>query len=239
MNGQEPSWTQILALAGIDPTEAVALLGAVVFLAIMLILLLVASYIILVFILPYWLGRKVLGKLEKVSAPRDGSGRRVEPTATAKFMNGGDVNVLANYGTAKPARETLGSRVMRPTLFAKLGTVIVALLGVAVAFLTDFDMPDMMIWLRPLMAGLAIFAVSHILSYEVRYDREVMIAESVLMPRRERNWRDLTEIKDEGQGVYRMRFRTGGKLRMQKYLVGMRDFLTLAHQHIDANIARG
>ncbi|SIO13126.1 hypothetical protein [Vannielia litorea] len=203
------------------------------------ILLLIGGYILLFHVLPAMAARAVARKLEDVTAPKDASGRRVERTLGAKFMGQRDIAPLASRGMARAAEDSLGTKVMRTTWGMRLSTV--ALGGAAVAALLFMDMgldPQVMLFVQPAAIGAGLLGIAHVFSFEMRYDRDVIVSQSLIQFRREIAWHDLVDIRDEGQGVFRLRAADGKKMRVQKYLTGMNDFLTRAHGVIDGRGAR-
>ncbi|MFY0635615.1 MAG: hypothetical protein JXQ91_17520 [Vannielia sp.] len=225
MGDTERMWMWLLATALENPVATVMLAGAAV-------ALVIAAYVAVFYVIPGLLIRAGVRKLESMTAPKDAEGRQVERTVGARVMGQRDIGLLASRGMAKPAEQSLNATVMRTTWGLRLSTVLFSGLAVAMAF--NFDPADQMMstLMPPLIAGMALLALAHVFSYELRYDRDVLISQSLIQFRRERAWKELVDLKDEGRGVYRLVFADGKKMRVQKYLVGMSDFLTLASRHI-------
>ncbi len=218
---------QLLLLALEYPLIAVAL-------AVVLILTLILGYNLVFYVIPGMLIRAGVRKLEDVTAPKDASGRRVRQTMGARFMGRGDIAPLASRGMARAAEESLGTTVMRTTWGMRLSTVVLG--GAAVAALLFMDMgldPQVAMFVKPAVVGFGLLGLAHVFSFEMRYDRDVIISQSLIQFRREIAWRDLVDIRDEGNGVFRLTGADGKKMRVQKYLTGMSDFLTRAHGVID------
>ncbi|MBS8226156.1 hypothetical protein [Vannielia litorea] len=227
MGERDEFWLGVLLWALENPIIVLALVG-------LAIATVVLGYILVFYIIPGVLIRSGLRKLEDATAPKDAAGRRVQPTMGARLMGQKDIAPLASRGMARAAEESLGTKVMRPTWGMRLSTVLLAVAGVAAIFLVDMDLdPAAMMVLRPVVAGFALLGLAHVFSFEMRYDRDVIISQSLIQFRREIAWRDLVDISDEGNGVYRLTSAQGKKMRVQKYMTGMTDFLTQAHGAID------
>ena len=78
-------------------------------------------------------------------------------------------------------------------------------------------------------------AAWHTNSYEASYDDHILTAPNWFFQRRQYRWKDLISIRDNGHYYYVLRFADGQKLQVQKYLVGIRDFLTYARLQIEKN----
>ncbi|QDC11147.1 hypothetical protein FHY55_18750 [Oceanicola sp. D3] len=230
MGEQEQFWLRALNFVLDNPLVLLALAAAVV----LLVVAAIAAYVYFVWILPGQVGRAVTTKLYEATNAADAQGRRVELTAGAKFMKQRDIAPLASRGMAQAAEDSVGSKVMRPTWGMRLSTVLMAAAGVAVLFFADMGLdPEWMVFIKPAAVGVALLGIAHVFSFEMRYDRDVIISQSLIQFRREIAWRDLVDIRDEGNGVYRLTSADGKKMRVQKYMTGMSDFLTRAHGAID------
>ena len=230
MSEQELLWVAVLGFVLDNPLVLLPLIG----LALLLVVAAIGAYVYLVWILPARAGRAVTNRLYAATNAADGQGRRVELTAGAKLMKQRDIAPLASRGMARAAEESLGTAVMKTTWGMRLSAVLMALAGVAALVFMDMGLdPAMLRILQLVVAGLALLGIVHVFSFEMRYDRDVIVSQSLLQFRREIAWRDLVDIRDEGGGVYRLTSADGRRMRVQKYLTGMRDFLTRAHGVID------
>ncbi len=213
-------------------TENAGLVVGLVAALLLAVVLLLAGYIVIFCVLPIMAARAIGGKLRQASTATDAQGRRAELSAGAKFM-GSDIGLLSSRGMAAKAEQSLGTTVMRMTWGARLSAVVFSAMAIVASFSMGVVDPQTDMILRPVIVGLALLGLAHVFSYELRYDRDVMISQSLIQGRREMPWRELVEIREESNGTYRMRFADGKRVRVQKYLVGMSDFLTRAHGAIE------
>ncbi|MBF9035233.1 hypothetical protein HKCCE2091_13385 [Rhodobacterales bacterium HKCCE2091] len=204
--------------------------GLAVMLACLVILSVICLYVLVFYVLPWLAVRAGMRTLERYSDPRDAAGQRVERTAAAKMMGRRNIAPLSSRGMNAPAERSLGVTVMRTTWGTRLSTVAFAVAAVAGVIFTDLVEPEWQVYLLPAAVACAILAIAQVFTYELRYDRDVLISNSVLQARAERSWGDLLDIRDEGHGTFRLSFRDGRPVRVPKYLVGMAEFLTLVNQ---------
>jgi hypothetical protein len=135
--------------------------------------------------------------------------------------------------------------VLRPTLTLKLLTLAIA--GLAMAYLFGAIGPDMWgdggelrgfraaEWMKIAIAAMVAYALLNIFLYEARYDTHSIFAPDWFLRTREYLWKDLISIRDNGHYLYVLRFEDGRTLELQKYLVGIREFLSYATDRIEAN----
>lgn len=170
---------------------------------------------------------------------RGRGGEEIEKTRLAKLGLGGlDTNaaIIATAGTARAAPMSLDDHILRPSIGLRAMSVIGS--GAALV-LTWFGHED---WVplgdmakMGLTAALAYGALI-MFTYELRYNRDRLIARGWLFNRREFAWRDLVRIRDNGHYLYVLNFSNGARLEIQKHLVGMPDFLSRAKQQIATNL---
>lgn len=208
---------------------------------------------IVLIVLFYWasfrLGRFIRRRRTEFAATKDSSGRAADLTLAARYgmtlMPEHDA-ILARAGTNKAAPSSLGTTTMRPAWGFRLQTLATIPLVGAVLVTPMFDE----IVLRDLfgtgpvpMLKESIFAFTVLTAItanlqEVRYDQDRVIMQKALGRRREFSWRDLIGLKDDGNSTFILTLRDGPKLRLPKHLVGVQDFLSLAHHHMDRNTAQ-
>ncbi|MBT0957406.1 hypothetical protein IV417_08410 [Alphaproteobacteria bacterium KMM 3653] len=181
--------------------------------------------------------------LEKVKEAQsadilDRKGRRTEKTAGGKMGLGGklgNVGVIAKAGTQAQAPTSLGTSVLRPTIGLRMISILLTPVAVYLLFFHPMG-PEMIPFPygREVVMAILIYALIYIQTYEVRYDRDGIVTRDGFFRRKEFKWGDLISVKDRGTYEQVLKFETG-KMTMQKYLVGMADFLTLAHDHSERN----
>ena len=205
-------------------------------------LVMVAAVLMLNFGLGY-LVRRGLRRLFGAGSDRDD----IAKTTLAKLGAGnlpGDASAIARIGTGGEAAFSLNTRIMKASLGLKLVAIVVG--GLLQAYLwTDFQ-PEF--WeetgisstgyedlIKATVAAIVVYSWFYIFFYEVRYDDYSIIAPNSFLRPREYVWKELSSIHDDGHYAYKLRFRDGRKLAMQKYVVGIRDFLSYAKARIEAN----
>lgn len=166
----------------------------------------------------------------------------VEKTTFAKLgfaRRSLDTDLIAGIGTHRAAEQSLGTTVMRASIGIK---VISILLLPFICWVLYFDPSGISLagvpFLREAIVAMAVYAIIFTFSYTVRYDREEIVATGALIFRKTRRWKDLVSIKDAGNYTLIVRFADGRKLNIQKYLVGIRDFINLAKEHAETNKRR-
>lgn len=163
----------------------------------------------------------------------------IEKTALAKLGLGtlnSDASIVASMGTKRAAPMTIDDHILRPTTGVRSISIVAA---VAFGYLLIFGDIETYLGgsnLMPyVMAASVVYAVAFVQTYEVRYNRDRLIAPGRAFNRREQKWRDLERIQDNGHYLFVLTFADGSKLEVQKHLVGMADFLTFAQAQIAAN----
>jgi hypothetical protein len=166
-------------------------------------------------------------------------GHAIEKTALAKLGLGRlnvDAAVVASAGTKRAAPMTIDDHILRPTVGVRaISLALTAALGFVIAFGTPEILADAGNLMKYLLGASVVYAVAFIQTYELRYNRDRLIAPGRAFNRREQKWRDLKRIQDNGHYLFVLTFADGSKLEVQKHLVGMADFLTFAQAQIAAN----
>lgn len=145
------------------------------------------------------------------------------------------VAIIANAGTGVRPRQTLNMTILRPSIGLRLFTffaiaAISYFLWVDPAYRAGMP-PSIKLWITGLVAYFAVY----LSLYELRYDAEMVEAPDWVLRKRTYRWDDVISIADTGQQRYRLKFEDGRKIDVIKYLVGIRDFLTIAQMHVEAN----
>lgn len=182
-------------------------------------------------------------------AQRDSKGRPIEETTLAKLGAGTlptDTGLIAGLGTKGEARQSLNESILRPSIGLRL--LSIGLSSVMLAYLWGLiHLPgvpkDVMAgvpyaeWVKAGLSLIIVYSVFYILFYEVRYDTFSLSAPNWFFVHREYTWKDLVSLKDNGHYLYILRFEDGRKAEVQKYLVGIREFLSYANDRVAANRA--
>jgi len=222
--------TQIVIVPQESATVIIPIEGLLVAAILALALFALAGFLILIigpYFLTWWLGRK----LHRKTAQRDSRGQSIPLTTSARFGLGnfsGDMTLLSGLGRNATPHHTLNEITLRPTIGLRLVSVLVA---AAFWFLIAVDDGELLGDGYAVTAGLCgLWAYSFVQTnfYELRYDSHGFITRDWVFRRREVAWRDVIRIEDNGTYLYVIKMQDGSKLEIQKYLVGIRDFLTYA-----------
>ena len=167
-----------------------------------------------------------------------GPAQRVERTALARTGMANlplDLSMVAGAGRSATAPDTLGDHTLRPTIGLRLISLGISAL---VLYLIWFGPAETRLPYPPaswtLTAAVA-YGILYIQTYEARYDRDRINYRDALMRQHEVLWRDVFAIRDDGHYEYHLLTDSGRKIRLQKYLVGISDFLTYAETRIAQN----
>lgn len=187
-----------------------------------------------------WQGRAPGDRIARhFMEPRVAKEAEVEKTVFARL--GGpslpfSAGVVARSGTGRAADRMIDEHVLRPTL----GVRAVSLISAGAILFVIWGTPGALVPSDgPITWGLTAliaYSVVYLFSYELRYDRDRIIAQGWAFNRREHAWRDLVRIRDNGHYLYVLNFEDGSRLEVQKYLAGMPDFLTFAQTRIAENL---
>ena len=146
-----------------------------------------------------------------------------------------DITLLAGIGKGKAAPQTIADRTLRPTSGLRFIT-----LGLGGLMLW-------LVWLGPegirmgsdvfglLLSAFALYSIIHVQTYEARYDDYRLEYRGWFFQTRQVLWRDIASIRDDGAYIYVLRTHTGKKVEVQKYLVGITDFVAYALTRIADN----
>ncbi len=183
---------------------------------------------------------RVTAPLRRRQVPRDAKGREIERTRLARFGGGNldwNAAVIAKAGTGVEPRQSLNVTVMRPSLGLK---ALMIVLSLALLYLTWSGvgaqyLPVDQDWVRWAISAAVGYAALNIMIYEARYDSYSFWAPNWALQSREYLWKDLVSLKDDGHYLYKLTFEDGRKAEVQKYLVGIRDFVSYAQDRIEEN----
>ncbi len=184
-----------------------------------------------------WLNAKASNAVDRRFGQLDADGRMPDKTLGARLGGGLTVNagIVAQIGAKAKARMSLNTTIMRPTIGVRGIS-----LGVSAVIIY-------LIWARPgevfamgqgmmIATTLAVlFGVIRIMFYEVRYDDRTLSTTNWLFQHCEFDMTRLVDLRDNGHHTYKLRFENGKTIELQKYLVGMPDFLSYARFIMDMN----
>ncbi len=198
----------------------------------------VAGFFGLMYFINIWLPHRVKKSTYDRVNLRDSKGQKIEQTGFAKTQLAGlpfDVAYLAKIGNDAAPRQTLNTTHLRPTI----GLRVISL-GLSAVFMAMFFAPASSSASLPpstmlMMLTIVGYAALHTNLYSASYDNHSLIAPNRFFQRKEYRWNDITAIKDNGHYLYQLHLINGQKVEIQKYLVGIRDFLTFAQEKIAQN----
>lgn len=146
-----------------------------------------------------------------------------------------DTAFIANAGSQGPAQTSIDGQILRPTIGLRALSAIGSAALLYFMWLGDPALFPFSDGIKLACTIALIYAAAYMFTYELRFDRDRMIARGWAFNRREHAWKDLVRIRDNGHYLYVLNFSNGKKLEIQKYLVGIDAFLALAERHISAN----
>lgn len=186
--------------------------------------------------------------LYRLLSPRGAGGEQIRQSKLAQTHIANpplDVTLVARAGLNAAPHKTLGTTFMRPTA----GLRVISFGGTALLMaFTWFGPPDLVPpapFLREGITVAVLYALLNIALYEARYDHTGLSAPNWFFQRGDYLWKNLRSITDNGHYLFELKFDDGRKVSIQKYLVGIPAFLTLAQSEIaknesaDAGVTRG
>jgi hypothetical protein len=187
--------------------------------------------------LRFYLRARVSDALDRRFGQSDADGRMPDKTLGAK-LGGGlafDAGMVAQIGAGAKARMSLNTTIMRPTI----GMRALSLgLSAIVLYMIWFRSGELMPGGKGVSIALSVsilYAAIRIMFYEVRYDDRSLSTTNWLFQRCDFDMAGLVALRDNGHHVYKLRFENGKSIELQKYLVGMPDFLSYARFIMDLN----
>ena len=183
------------------------------------------------FLLRLWISQAVM----RLFNQRSSQDERVPLTGTARMTVGNlpaDINLIAQVGAKKAPMESLNGKIMTPTIGVRVISLVLtaALLYMMFAVPGEF-MPDDIFLTFPL-TGLLIYAQVHTHMSYMRYDSEGVEAMTWSFARKQAKWKDIISIRDNGHYLYVFHLGDGTKLQVLKFMKGMPEFLTYAHERM-------
>ena len=173
------------------------------------------------------MGFIAFGWLSKKFA-QGGAAPKIERTFFGSFgtLSGqGPQDVIAAIGSNQSARMSLGTVIMTPTVGMRLISVLSSALILFLLWGPARSSMSMGLWADLFVCGMFIYMTLYIAGYEAKYDAEGLTAPNWFFQNRHYTWENLISIKDAGGHIYQLRFE-GGKVSLQKHLVGIATFLT-------------
>jgi hypothetical protein len=197
----------------------------------------------------FYLQWRVRRAFSRFSQERDRDGRTIEKTGFAKVFGGGlplNAQRFVRLGEGAKVHQTLNTKVLHTTIGIRLFTVGLAVIGVDLVFdfIPGIGFPAEFVeqndyvtqgYFKAAMIAVLAYSLLYVFLTEVRYDDHSLFATNFYFQPREYQWKKLLSIKDNGHYLYVLRYEDGRKLELQKNLVGIRDLLSYANDHIEAN----
>jgi hypothetical protein len=165
----------------------------------------------------------------------------------------GDLRVFASLGEGGRVMDTLGTLTLRTTPGLRLVWLAVSILVIYISQTTpglweiqhvgSDALTDTTSKVSPSLLGLcislAICGLSGIgvFGFELRMDQKTLYITRHFYQHRHYAWDDLTGIEDNGQYDYILRFRSGQKAKVTKYLVGTPQLLKFIGGVLEQNEA--
>lgn len=196
--------------------------------------------------LRFYLNAKLANAMDRRFGQLDADGRTPERTLGAK-LGGGlpfDAGMVAQIGAGAKARMSLNTTIMRPTIGLRVLSIGISalLLYYLWSLPAEFDPTRSgMMTVRPSpivsipLTVSILYAAIRIMFYEVRYDDRTLSTTNWMFQRCEFDMTRLVALRDNGHHIYKLRFENGKSIELQKYLVGMPDFLSYARFIMDLN----
>ena len=150
-----------------------------------------------------------------------------------------DVSLIAASGTRAPAHDTLGELFLRPSWGLRLVTFGLPIVGFYLVQQT-YARPGIFVGtIDIVMLGIVItlmlYALLYVNIYELRYDRLRFAHRNWRFQYKEHNWKDLTDIREDGGYFFVLYVLPRGKVYVPKHLTGIEDFVAKAQAQIAEN----
>lgn len=165
-----------------------------------------------------------------------------------------DLRLFAGLGEGGRVQDTLGTLTLRTTPGLRLVWLMVSCLLIYISQTTpglwqiqqigtispaDTITPEgtsslLGLWITLAVCGLSAIGV---FGFELRMDSKTLFITRHFYVKRDYAWDDLTAIEDNGQYDYILRFRTGQKAKVTKYLVGTPQLLKFIGNVLEQNEA--
>ena len=169
---------------------------------------------------------------------RDSDGTVIDLTPLAKTHAANlprDISFVAGIGAQTAPQMTLNEPTLRPTVGLRL--VSVGISGVLMQYTWISDegyIPDN-IYVKMATTVIVLYSLIYTTTYNLRYDRDVLIDSDWLFRRREILWKDVVSLQDNGHYSYVIGVQSGKSVEVMKYMTGIREFLATARQNIALN----
>ncbi len=146
-----------------------------------------------------------------------------------------DVALVAGIGKSREAPQTIGDRFLRPTIGLRMISLVLSGLVLWGLWLgpAEFRLPVPA--LQWGLSALLVYGVFFIQTYEARYDDYRIVTRGWFFQRKEVLWKDVISLRDNGHYIYNLHTEAGKKYEVQKYLVGIVDFVAYANTRIARN----
>lgn len=185
----------------------------------------------------FYLNGKLANAMDRRFGQLDADGRMPDKTLGAR-LGGGlsvDAGIVAQIGGKAKARMSLNTTVMRPTIGVRGISIALSAIIVYMIWASPGAVFPMGQGMMIAMTVAILYGVVRIMFYEVRYDDRTLTTTNWLFQTCEFEMNKLVDLRDNGHHIYKLRFANGKTIELQKYLVGMSDFLSYARFIMDLN----
>jgi len=198
----------------------------------------IAFFLAVVFGIGFLIRYGLQNLLHRIFGLKDARGVATTQTTMARVGLGTlpvDIDIVARLGSGAKPRHTLNLTILRPTLGLRLISLGLCSLAVGFVWFGPSEFLPPFPYAREALSVLILLAVLNAFIFEVRYDDSILEVSGFAKPRREYNWADLISVQDTGHYELVLKFSDGRKAKVFKHLVGIRDFLTIAHMYSEIN----
>lgn len=166
----------------------------------------------------------------------------VDMTTAAKLDIGNlpaNMDFIAGFGKEKAAPQDMTDTILRPTVGLRFISVVLVGACLWMIWLGPKELIGGSLQLRLGLTAALAYAAAYIQLYQLRYDHARFVHLNWFFRQQAHDWKDLTNIKDNGHYMYELRMEKGRKVEVQKYLVGITGFVAFAKNQVVQNNLRG
>ena len=206
-----------------------------IFLLLAAVLMVAGAFVFLVFA-PYFIAWFVGRKLRGVASQKDSQGRPIPMSTLGRTGVGNlplSLGFVAGLGNDAQPEQTASTIVMRPTWGMRMISVVLSAMLIYFCYIGWGELVPATPYTWPVVLIVLAYGVLSTNIYELRYDRDGLVSSGFARQRKEIAWKDLARVTDNGHYLYRLKSFKGETVDVQKYLVGIRDFLTYAQDQMD------
>lgn len=127
---------------------------------------------------------------------------------------------------------------LRPTVLKRVLVTVAVLIGFPILSLVLIkDFPEIPMWAYPLVGGLAVLALIHFCTYELRYNRDQIIGRGMMFNRLDYRWADVQQVDIVDERTFHLVFENGERMQIYKSLQGVAEFVAFAQARVSQNRA--